>query len=479
MKHLDMNSPQPTPPSSRELFFRLADRLQLESCLQAIEQEGKSVVLSSTSPGLLDHYGQLLVQKLRQRLPQTPTEVFFPTHTEALIARFNEMLENVSIDDATQSDGPTPPGKLWIVHDASALPEHELKLLARLLQHLPGARVSAVLMLNGQAEALRNLDPQGRRLMRWVMEPPSQEQIEQLVQEARQMGREFAALELVARLAPSTPPPLPPLHAPAAAAPAPATPPASTTAQSAEPQKPRRRLAPVLVLLGALLLLSVGVAAWLNPTALRQLGLQAGAPAPAPAPQASEPAPQASEPAPAPATESSAPAPAETPTPAAAASAPAAAASVPAAATTPAATAAAPTPASATAPAPQAGATETTAGAKSDWVTEWPELAQRGLLWLRQLDKDTWVIEHGRHGSVQAARKQQAADKLLANARIVPVARQGSETAEFLVVTGPFRTQDRARNFMARNELGRQAKPHATSALLALTPAVHEPVRRP
>ena len=147
-------SPSPSAPP-KDLFFRLADRLQIDACLEAIEQEGKSVILHGISPGLLDHYSQILVQRLRKRLPDTPTEIFFPTHTEALIARFNDLLEDVSVDAATQNQGSQAPQKLWIVHDASALPEHELKLLLRLLQHLPGARVSAVLVLNGQAAGVK------------------------------------------------------------------------------------------------------------------------------------------------------------------------------------------------------------------------------------------------------------------------------------------------------------------------------------
>ncbi len=496
-----MNPPQNAPAAIRELFFRLADRLQLDACVQAIAEEGKSVVLHSTSAGLLEHYGQLLVQRLRQQLPQTPTENFFPTHTEALIDTFNAMLEHVSVDDATQAGGPSAPGKLWVVHDASALPDHELKLMARLLQHLPGARVSAVLMLHGQAEVLRNLDPQGRRLMRWDIEPPTPEQIDQLVQEARAQGREFAALELVARLgAPTTSTATQPAAtaAPGAAKPGAAasagantTAPASPAASSSPPPAPARgrRLAPLLAAAAGLLLLSVGVAAWLHPDAVQQLRQQlsmSSAPAPAPAAsQAAAPAPAASAEATdtptsgaatadgggAPASEAASPnmpAPAATP--------PAPAASMAAASTAP-AQAAAGAPANSAAAASLAVPTkapEPASPSTKAWLTELPETALRGQSWLRQLDKETWVIEHGRHASVQAARKQLGADKLLANARIVPVVRQGVDTAEFLLVTGPFRSPERARNFAARHELPSSAKVHATAALLAMTPAGQE-----
>ena len=471
-----MNSTPTTPATpNRDLFFRLADRLQLDACVQAVAEEGKSVILHSVNAGMLDHYGQLLVQRLRQRLPQTPTEVFFPTHTEALIQTFNAMLEDVSVDDATQAGGPCAPSKLWVVHDASALPDHELKLMARLLQHLPGARVSAVLMLHGQAEVLRNLDPQGRRLMRWDIEPPTQEQIDQLVQEARQQGREFATLELVARLGAPAPSPAAAATTPPAAKPGAATPAAPTNAEATAPTAAKasrmRRLAPALAAAAGLLLLSVGVAAWLHPDAVRQLMPQ-DKPATAAAPisaasEAPQAAPADASPSSAPAAEASASTPPASEAPATVA-APAAPITASTPTATPAATAAAASPAKAPEPAP---------APSKNWVTELPEPAQRGLSWLRQLDKDTWVIEHGRHPSIQAARKQLGGDKLLTNARIVPVVRQGQDTAEFLLVTGPFRSQDRARNFSARNELPPSTKVHATSTLLAMTPSGNEAAR--
>ena len=74
--------------------------------------------------------------------------------------------------------------------------------------------------------------------MRWDIEPPTQEQIDQLVQEARQQGREFATLELVARLGAPAPSPAaaattPPAAKPGAAAPAAGAPAAATATGAA------------------------------------------------------------------------------------------------------------------------------------------------------------------------------------------------------------------------------------------------------
>ncbi len=480
-------SPSPSAPP-KDLFFRLADRLQIDACLEAIEQEGKSVILHGISPGLLDHYSQILVQRLRKRLPDTPTEIFFPTHTEALIARFNDLLEDVSVDAATQNQGSQAPQKLWIVHDASALPEHELKLLLRLLQHLPGARVSAVLVLNGQAASLRNLDPQGRRLMRWEIEPPSQAQIDQMVEEARQAGREFAALELIARLQTTPPapareatrPPLAPL-APAALGALGTATPGPASADAVPPAAPARRSGGrtlMWMVAGLLLVLSAGVASWLHPEVLQGLvGSVARTPAVPAAAPASEAAASASPPASSPSSEAASAVTAPVPEASAATEA-ASNPVIPASQAQPAAS----TPlaaASATATATAAASAPAQAASTPKVISELPDAAQNGLQWLRKLEADTWVIEHGRHPTAQAARKQISADKLLANARIVPMMQPGVETAQFLVVTGPFRSMERARNYMARNALGKSTAIHDVNTLKTLTPSSPPTQRRP
>lgn len=409
--------------ASRDLFFRVADRLQLESCLHAVTQECKSLVLSSDAPALLDHYGQMLVQRLRQRLPDTSTEVFFPTHTDALIARFNELLEHLSVDSATQLPSPCAPEKLWIVHDASALPEHELKLLLRLLQQFPGARVCAVLMLGQWPQSLRGLDPQGRRIVRWEMEAPGQAQVEQFMAQARELGREVAALELVSRVyatgarPAASPPPLVDAQETAAAPPQPtpatvrAAPTSPAQAKPATPapswrQKPTQWLGALPRLLSAqsmqglrqqgrwialgvaLLGFSVAVALWLQPKS----------------------------------------APTQPQKTAATVSTPNVAAS-----------------------SPQVAREE----------IELPEIAQQGLAWLRGVGPGVFVVEHGLFATAQDAQKKIGNGRLY-GARVLPHYRDGAETAQFMVITGPYPNEDRARSFIQRVDPSAKAHPSAT-----------------
>ena len=75
------------------LFFRVADRMRLEGYVAALIDDNMSLSLVSSHDAILDHYGKLLVARLREAAPQIALEVYFPASAEALISRFNEVLQ--------------------------------------------------------------------------------------------------------------------------------------------------------------------------------------------------------------------------------------------------------------------------------------------------------------------------------------------------------------------------------------------------
>jgi hypothetical protein len=105
-------------------------------------------------------------------------------------------------------------------------------------------------------------------------------------------------------------------------------------------------------------------------------------------------------------------------------------------------------------PAPQVVSVEPPAPAKPEKViTELPEGAVQGRLWLKGLPDDSYVLQHGTYASLKQARAAMKDKEWLVNARVVPVFTEGKDEAEFALVTGPFRTKDRAQNTMARLKL--------------------------
>ncbi len=193
---------------NQAVFFRVSDRLRLEGYVAGLIQSGMSLSMVSAQDAILDHYGKLLVARLREAAPEIELEVCFPASADALISRFNEVLQTYSIQDAMGNKVQNAPPKIWIVHDAAALPDHEIQLLARLVQNFPGANIRVVMLLTAASGKHELLNAFGRRFLHWDIEPPTLAQKNALLEQARAQGRETLVNGLLKQLViDETPPP--------------------------------------------------------------------------------------------------------------------------------------------------------------------------------------------------------------------------------------------------------------------------------
>ena len=438
--------------SESEIFFRMTDRLQMESCAMAVVKDGKSVVISSKTTELIDHFGAAFIRRLKRALPDTPIEVFMPPDTEAMLDRFNKLLTTIKLDEATKPRSGQLPEKIWVVHDANALATHELDLFTRLILQFPGAGIGAVLMFASESAQADKLATQNKQFVSWALELPTPEQKLSAIQQARKEGNEEAAVEFFNKLAKaSTKKTTPLLNAAVASGPA---------SKAAPPQKDKSKNLKKskkwtwILAVSALLLSSMGVAAILHPDLSQKVIAQVsgfyddvlalGSPekkktaqnnatkpegvadnkldtnpdtAPEKVATAGQPKDDANNPPP--------------PGPPADLNPYIAKAEAPVT-----------TPPVAAAPAKPAKI-----------ITELPDVAVQGRLWLRGLPEDTFLLEHGVYETVRQAQSAVKAKAWLANARIVPMYQPGKDDAKFAVLTGPFRSKDRAKNTMVRLNL--------------------------
>ena len=219
------------------LLFRVADRMRLEGYVSALVQDNMSLSLVSGFDAILDHYGKLLVARLREAAPHIGLEVCFPASADALITRFNEVLQDYSIEDAMGAKFHNAPPKIWIVHDAGALPDNEIQLLARLVQHFPGANIRVVMLFNASSQKQKLLAAFGRRILSWEIEPPTAEQSDILLEQARAQGREGVVGALLRQISPQKKLALHPMAMPELVVePPPAAPPAEAKAPAAPAQ---------------------------------------------------------------------------------------------------------------------------------------------------------------------------------------------------------------------------------------------------
>ncbi len=466
--------------SSSEFFFRPTDRLQLESCIVALAKDGKNVVMYSRSNELLDYYGSSFLRRLKKELPSSAIEVFMPPDTEAMLNRFNQLLSNLSLDVATKSRAGKVPDKIWVVHDASVLGAHELELFARLVMQFPGCGVSAVLMFPSETAPSESLTSQNKQFVSWGLEMPTDEQKLSTIQQARKNGNEEEAMAFFNRIAKGAlkKDPLQPTAVERAVKSAAKTAPAPTTPQK---QVKRSGKAGLWVAVVALMLsLSVGVAAWLHPELSDQalthiqrlLGLEKAEPvAQKPAVQEiieekAEPTvakDEANNPMPAPASAndltnaaSSTPALSGSATPTVPSTAPANGTS-PAVATSP----VAPVTPVAAAPVKETPAEKV--------ITELPDVAIQGRSWLKNLPGESFVIEHQVFSTVREAKAAMKGKDWLVNARIAPIFADGKDEAKFVVITGPFKSKERAQNTITRLGLPSGTAIKGVSTALAQT----------
>ncbi len=440
------------------LLFRVADRMRLEGYVSALVQDNMSLSLVSGFDAILDHYGKLLVARLREAAPHIGLEVCFPASADALITRFNEVLQDYSIEDAMGAKFHNAPPKIWIVHDAGALPDNEIQLLARLVQHFPGANIRVVMLFNASSQKQKLLAAFGRRILSWDIEPPTPEQAEVLLEQARAQGREGVVGALLRQITPQKKPTPHPMSLPELVAePAPSAPPAQSkpadAAQASEEatRQPVRKIGLWAAIAAVLLLLcGFGVALLYGviPTGdkavqdLRSLlrGDNAHT-APADSPVASS--------------ATATPASAALPAPAQAAAPSGASATTPAATPTPAAISAAPkapeevetivptsglrnkAPAPAPVPEPAPVAKEVKEAVKAPDETTIAQ-NQAGQAWVRQMPAGTFLVQHTIVPSYAEANAWLQAHPNLKRARIVANYLPNVSSLQFSVVSGPF-----------------------------------------
>lgn len=181
------------------IFLRASDRRRFDYVMRAVRESSLSLALSSDNEGVLDHYGRMVLGRLR-KTEGLQIEVFLPQNTEQLLERFNQILSGISLDDARRAEDSPAPRRVLIAHDAKAISGRDLQLMARLVKDFPGANVSLVLLVDraGMQVHERTLEGFGQRLLRWPVEAPTRTEGEALLKVARAIGFEVEVKKVLA-----------------------------------------------------------------------------------------------------------------------------------------------------------------------------------------------------------------------------------------------------------------------------------------
>lgn len=146
--------------------FRLA--------LDAVFNQSMGLAMIGSNEAALTHYSRIITSRFREDA-RFQLETFPPANTEELLRKFNQLLAQMTMDQARQKPLAGKQITLMLVNDANVVDPVQWKLLLQLLSDFPGVNVRMVLFFDQATwpaydETLMLL---GRNIYRWDIEIPS------------------------------------------------------------------------------------------------------------------------------------------------------------------------------------------------------------------------------------------------------------------------------------------------------------------
>jgi hypothetical protein len=429
--------PNSVPAELTDFYFDADDRLQMDGCITALTRDGLNVAVMSAHSAALEHYGALLINRLRKFTPTSKVEVYFPASPDDLLARFNQSLANQSLAQAMQERKNILATQFWVLNNAASLPEHELNLLASLVQNFPGANIRLILFLNTSRKPNQVLDAFGKNILRWEIALPDAEQKENLLAQAKGSAQLKAVRTLLNRLSNSASP----SNIQSAAKKSFFKNPFAKVQRSSAKKARNWTWLKWTASAAGLLVCSAGAVAWLYPSSFSFLNSSA------------EPAVVQAEPEKKSAASSVKGKTSDTPKSAKNSektSEPKV--DVP----------------KSTAPAQTAAQTNAQV---ADLVDELPNEAAAGQAWLKQLPAGTYLVRHFGLPVFKSVSNWQQTHANLKNGHIVATYKPGDKLAQFVLVSGPYKTRSEAMEVTRQSQTPRFAYPITSDALAErLTP---------
>jgi hypothetical protein len=183
-----------------EIFFRDSDITRFQRVFDAVVDDSQHLLVTSQFDGVIDHYGKMMLNRLKMR-SGLAVETYMPASTEALVARFNELLDSMSVEEARGENESEAPGRIIVVNDPKAIDSDGWALLSRMVTDFPGLHMRLVFLLDRLPSAVEKaLDRLGSRLIRWEVEPPTSDEQLALRKAGMAEGLEFQVERVLSRI---------------------------------------------------------------------------------------------------------------------------------------------------------------------------------------------------------------------------------------------------------------------------------------
>ena len=192
-----------------------ADKLRFEILLKSMREGRLNLAILGDDEVALTYYGRRIFQHLKEQ-GEPHVELWTSADSEKLVDRFNEILSELTVDEAVDKGNKTAPKRFMIFPDTQAIQEFELQLLARLVNGFPASNINLILLVNNQSAYEKKLATFGKNLLQWVLEsedptPSKPQRIETRDDFSASQKTQAAGLDKKFSLPPA---PLPPLELP-------------------------------------------------------------------------------------------------------------------------------------------------------------------------------------------------------------------------------------------------------------------------
>jgi len=162
-----------------DIYQSPGDRLRFEILLKSLTEGSINLAVLSDHDMVLDYYGSLFEERLRAK-GESHIEWCSSTNSERLVQKFNEILSEITLDQALEKDKKHAPRRFLVFRDSILMQDFELQLLARLVNGFPAGNISVILLINSAGNYQSKLEAFGKNLLKWEVETEAGEPKKQL-----------------------------------------------------------------------------------------------------------------------------------------------------------------------------------------------------------------------------------------------------------------------------------------------------------
>ncbi len=152
-----------------DIYQSPGDRLRFEILLKSLTEGSINLAVMSDHDMVLDYYGSLFEERLRSK-GESHIEWCSSTNSERLVQKFNEILSEITLDQALEKDKKHAPRRFLLFRDSILMQDFELQLLARLVNGFPAGNISVILLINSAGNYQSKVDAFGKNLVKWEVE---------------------------------------------------------------------------------------------------------------------------------------------------------------------------------------------------------------------------------------------------------------------------------------------------------------------